>query len=133
VKHKAILIDVHDFSVTEIEVDQDNLQDIYDALGCDLFDCVTLPNGDAIYIDDEGLLKNPDRFFALIGYTSILAGNGLIMGVDDEGASIAPKLDITSDAFMPAFFVRGAEGWVHRVSAAPIKAPSAGMTITGLN
>lgn len=128
-KHKAILIDTSAFEVSEVEIGQDSTSDIYAALKCELFDVVTLPNGDGVYIDDEGLLNDPQRFFAIIGLTPILAGNGLIMGVDDEGASVDPKYDLNYIRDHIVWFVKGAEGAIHRVVPTPVNAPQPGFSI----
>jgi hypothetical protein len=53
---------------------------------------MTWPNGDTLYVDDEGLLKPGMRLFD-IGRADgqLLAGNGLILGSDAEGNSVAAK------------------------------------------
>lgn len=130
-KIKAILIDVDTFEVSEIDIEQDNIKQIYKAIRCDTFDCVGLPNGDAIYVDDEGLLNDPQRFFAINGETAILAGNGLIMGTGPEGESVNPKTSIDHIRDRVHFFVKGGDGWIYPVvQRAPMKAPQPGFTIT---
>lgn len=52
------------------------------------------PNGDGIFVDDEGLLKNPQHFFMHRNYPSPLTGKGLMLGVDAEGDSVAPGTDL---------------------------------------
>jgi hypothetical protein len=133
--HKAILIDVHAFEVRELEIERDNLTDIYANLFCDTFDAVSIDTGDAVYVDDEGLIRgNVDRYFAIAGYTAILAGNGLVMGVDAEGGSVDPLISIDEVKRNIAWFVRGKEGWLHRVvPRASNKAPSAEMTFVEFN
>lgn len=47
------------------------------------------PNGDVLYVDEEGLLHSPRYFFAIPERTDqLLAGNGLIVGpeINHEGA-----------------------------------------------
>jgi hypothetical protein len=127
--HKAILIDTTKFEVREVELEQDNIEQIYQHLKASTFDCVGLANGDAVYVDDEGLLNGTDRFFAVVGQTAILAGNALIMGTGDEGESIDPNTNI--DEMQVAFFVKGADGWLHHVDpVAHHKSPEPGFTIT---
>ena len=70
---------------------------IYDLLShpkhpVDTFDVVGLPNGDSIYVDDEGLLKDSDHWFMLHGYPQPLKGRGLVMGTTSSGNSCAPKI-----------------------------------------
>lgn len=127
--HKAILIDTKAWDVREVEIKQDDLPDIYKHLDAQTFDCVGMSNGDAVYVDDEGLLNGTDRFFAIVGQTAILAGNALIMGTGPEGESIDPKTDILG--MQVAFFVRGADGWLHHVSPrSNHQAPKPGFTVT---
>lgn len=87
---KAILISVHNQSVTQIEI-EDGLDSIYKAIGCDTIEAVhsyILQGGDIIYVDEEGLLKDePGPFFVLNGFHQPLAGNGLVLGTDEEGDS----------------------------------------------
>lgn len=109
-KMTAIMIDPFNRQITEIQITKDtgsiessmmHMQEIYSALNCDLF---TVANyiggeGDALYVDDEGLLGDLDeqRFFMLTGdnvHHQPLAGMGLIMGTDDEGNSISPKITV---------------------------------------
>ena len=65
---KAILINVKDQSITEVEHDN-TLNNIYDLLDCRTFDVVRI---DAVR----------------------LAGNGLILGVDDDGNSTSPNITL---------------------------------------
>ena len=68
-------------------------KDIYKAGGYDCFDhCTFNQHGDGVYVDDEGLLKDMDRqnFFFIQGTAHPLCGNGVVLGVDEEGESIEP-------------------------------------------
>ena len=49
---------------------------------------VRLPNGDTLYVDEEGLFKPQTSFFMFHGHAAPLAGNGVIVGpeIDDEDA-----------------------------------------------
>ena len=50
----------------------------------------TLENGDTLYVDDEGFLnEGVTRGFLFDG--SFFAGNGLVLGSDDEGESCSVK------------------------------------------
>lgn len=81
---KAILIDSRSQSINVIDF-AGGLQEIYRLLGCDVVDAVYLPNGDCIYVDDEGLLKGPTQFFYAVGMYAPLAGNGLVVGSGKDG------------------------------------------------
>lgn len=89
----ALLIDPANFTITTIELPDtgDKLPAIYKHLQCDTFDAVRLPNGDAIYVDDEGLLKPLQHFFAVRGKPEPFAGRGLVVGTDALGRSVTPE------------------------------------------
>tara|TARA_R110002012_G_scaffold306769_1_gene511706 strand:+ start:557 stop:895 length:339 start_codon:yes stop_codon:yes gene_type:complete len=92
---KAILINVKDQSITEVE-HNDTLDNIYDLLNCRTFDVVRIDETDGIYVDDEGLFVDDQLFFEYGGDAQAvrLAGNGLILGVDDEGNSTSPNVTL---------------------------------------
>ena len=91
---KAILINVKTQEVKEVEHD-DTLQNIYDLIDCRAFDLVRVDDVNSIFVDDEGILKD-NLYFEYPSSNGIfqLAGNGLILGVDDEGNSISPTLTV---------------------------------------
>lgn len=90
---KAIKINVETKMIEEIVLG-DSFKDIYPAIGngCTTFACpVDFPNGDALYCDDESLLR-PDDIkggFIMEGWRVPIIGNALIMGVDEDGNSIS--------------------------------------------
>lgn len=90
---RGILIDPAAFEITEVqlETDNDRLQQIYDLLRCDTFDCVGLANGDTLYVDDNGLATGSPFHFIVADYLQPLVGRGLILGTNDEGESVAAK------------------------------------------
>lgn len=96
---KAIKIDVIDKKIIEVEISS-NYKDIYKVLDCDLFTCISpdgFLDGDVLYVDDEGLLKDPAiGAFSIKGYPQVLSGHGLILGTDKEGGSISCKIDINT-------------------------------------
>lgn len=71
------------------------------------FTVVQFPRGDALYVDDEGLLKQPRHFFIVNGYDGLLAGRGLFMGTNREG-NAAPLRVVTLEWLRDnvAFFER---------------------------
>jgi len=91
---KAILIDVKTQEIKEVEHDN-TLQNIYDLIDCRAFDLVRIDDVNSIFVDDEGILKD-NLYFEYSGSENVfkLAGNGLILGVDDEGNSISPTLTV---------------------------------------
>jgi hypothetical protein len=91
---KAILIDPFNKTVTEVE-HNGNYKHIYELLShethpVDCFTAVGIDNGDTIFVDDEGLFKEPTEFFVYLGYDQPLAGKGLVLGCNDDGDSVAP-------------------------------------------
>lgn len=105
---KAILIDPREMDVKEIDVPLEggNYKALAQAIGCDLITVATyLPNGDCVFVDDEGLLFSPEHFFSIDGFPQPLAGCGLVMGSNDEGDSIAPTStveEITNAVLWPS-------------------------------
>lgn len=99
---KAYLIDPKEQTVTQVEYTGD-YTNIYTHIEADLFDVARLyRNGDGAFVDDEGLLKEPDHFWVHRNYAQPLAGRGLVLGVDDEGNSVEPKTtleELTADVF----------------------------------
>lgn len=99
---RGILIDPWLKQVTEVEC-REGIEDMYrlmsNPLGpkVDVF-CIGLswPNGDVLYVDDEGLLKRGMRlFYPGRRDHQPLAGNGLILGSDNESNSTDAKLLLT--------------------------------------
>lgn len=88
---KGILIDAKNREIKEIEYsDFDDLKKIMGiqwAQGLSV-----LPKKHTLYIDEEGLLNNPEHFFIIDGYPQPLAGNGAIpkckFTVDEVGLMV---------------------------------------------
>lgn len=92
----AHLINPADRTITAVELPDtgDKLPAIYKHLQCTTFDAATLPNGDSLYVDDEGLLKPCCHFIAVRGMPEPFAGRGLVVGIDSRGRSIAPTISL---------------------------------------
>ena len=113
---KAIQIDPFELAVTEIEYDADDYTNIYPLLShetmkVDTFAvavCHKLAEGDAVFVDDEGLLKSCDRFFLIDNQP--LAGKGLIIGSDNQGESQSVKTELKRLRVM--FFARLGSGLI---------------------
>jgi hypothetical protein len=96
---KAILIDPFACTITEVEYDGDDYKQIYpllshESMKVNTFTCAypsSLASHDAVYVDDEGLFKNPQRFFLIPSNGQPLAGKGLVIGADDEGESTSAE------------------------------------------
>lgn len=87
----AYLIDPFARTITTVEYSGDYKQ-IYDLIGADCFDLARINReGDAIFVDDEGLIRDTEQaFFLHADYPNPLAGKGLVLGSDSEGESVAP-------------------------------------------
>ena len=92
----AYLINPKDKKISAAKYSGD-YQDIYTFLNdARAFDVVRLyENQDVAFIDDEGLYVEDQYFWIHKNYPTPLAGNGLILGTDDEGESVSPKTQIT--------------------------------------
>jgi len=83
---KAILINPFDQTIKETEYTGD-YREIYDLVSCRTFDCVRLTIENDMYIDDEGLLIDNQRYFSIKDRN--YAGKALLLAHDDEGESVA--------------------------------------------
>lgn len=102
-KYNAIKINPYERTISTVELEQDDLANIYRELSqpsagieVDLFTTFILggPRDDALFIDDEGMFKDGERqAFFRVGMNPI-AGNALIVGRDESGDSISPRLTI---------------------------------------
>jgi hypothetical protein len=104
---RAILIDPFTCAVTEVEHDASDYRNIYSLISHEVhpvhcFTCAYsswLRPGEAIFVDDNGLLNRPVRFFKFADYAQPLAGKGLILGSSKSGKTIGATsklLTITS-------------------------------------
>jgi len=98
---KGYLIDPKARRVTEVKV-SDKWQEIAEIIDARFF-CVGsyLPDEDTVFVDDEGLLTEGDKYWfqlkvEAIGATnpSPLCGRGLVLGADEEGNSVDPKISL---------------------------------------
>ena len=101
-KSNAILINANDRTITKVVVE--SVEDICRLIGCDLFTCVRIDRSETIYVDDEGLLKNPKVGFKHTAYDAPLAGNGLILGTTAMGDSTHTEQSI-HDVYMDTDFL----------------------------
>lgn len=90
---KAILIDSENRTIKEVD-HPGGIDSIYKYLNCDCFAVITLSEQEGIYVDDEGLLHDPQHFFKFVNYPQPIAGNGLVVGVDSDGEDVGTKLTV---------------------------------------
>ena len=87
---RAILIDPVERTVSEVEYSGSS-KDIYRLVDCETFTVVGIEHDDAIFVDDEGLLKDDPRYYFIYrGHDQPIAGKGLVLGTDSEGESVEP-------------------------------------------
>ena len=85
---KAILINPFDQTIKETEYTGD-FREIYSLVDCRTFDCVRLTPHEDMYIDDEGLLIDNQRYFRMLEIGANYAGKALLLSHDDEGETTA--------------------------------------------
>ena len=88
---KGILINPHDETIKEVVYTGD-FREIYDIVDCRTFDVVNIYGTQDMYVDDEGLLINNQRYFSM--NDRVYAGKGLLLSHDDEGESTSTNLDL---------------------------------------
>lgn len=90
-KIKSILIDPFDQSISIVDLDK-GLDPMYKVLQCRLIDYQHLGNNHDLVMDDEGRLKEDNRWFKLAGHS--FAGRCLIVDCDEEGYTVSTTLTI---------------------------------------
>lgn len=95
---KAYLINPSSKSIDTIDYDGDSGR-IAEIIGASsgLIAAVRLPGSNVAYVDDEGLLvnPNPNGYFKLDGIPQVFAGKALVVGTDDEGTDTEPTFSET--------------------------------------
>ncbi len=131
---KGILIDPFACTVEEVEHDGD-YRNIYTLLTHETMKVTTFEavypawfaGRDALFVDEEGLLKDCDRFFVIAGNRQPLAGKGLVLGADDEGDTTA-ALTPTQAIRARVMFLEVTEGGALLVAEKPWQPPVDGTT-----
>ena len=88
---KGILINPHEETITEVEY-SGNYKEIYSLIDCRTFDIASIYETQDLYLDDEGLLIDNQRYFSINDRT--FGGKGLFLSHDDEGETIDTNLDL---------------------------------------
>lgn len=90
-KVKMILIDSEAREVKQITLEEDANTPLFKAMQRQVDGLLAmatyLPNNDCVMVNDEGLFKFRN-FFILKDYAQPLAGNGLVVGTDNEGETV---------------------------------------------
>lgn len=80
-KIKAFKIDSLNKQIIELQIEP-SLKVFYEVIGCSCVDVIrpVALGTDVIYIDDEGLYKDPEGAFSIRGLYGVFSGNGLVVG-----------------------------------------------------
>lgn len=70
------------------------LKDLQNLVGGYIETGMRMDNEDDLYVDEEGLLSGPESFFLYKGAHQPFAGNGVVVGCDEDGDSTDHKTDI---------------------------------------
>ncbi len=97
-------VDVTNETISEVSL-TDDFRDIYKYIAAEGFDTVRLNTGlDTLFVDDVGLLKTGRRLFGIEGYGGLLAGHGLVLGMEPNGETArAPKMPLDEFKRMVSF------------------------------
>ena len=90
---KGILINPFDTTIKEVVYTGD-YREIYDLIDCRSFDVAMAKENNDLYLDDEGLLKNNQRYFRMVELGANYGGKALILAHNDEGESTATTLTL---------------------------------------
>jgi hypothetical protein len=87
---KAILINAQERTVDYVNNTGD-LSAMYDAIGCEMVEIgdYNPKTGDTLWVDEEGLLKNPSYGFVYNGKKFV--GNGILYGSNIGGDNVSVK------------------------------------------
>ena len=104
---KAYLINPKDETITVVDYDNSDYKNISKMIDAHWFTTVQISdNMDTMYLDDEGLLHNGEKYnftlhngeiYDLARDTRLLRtyiGKGLVLGCDDEGESCEPEITL---------------------------------------
>ena len=101
---KGILINPFDETIKEVIYTGD-FREIYDLVDCSTFDVVNIYKYQDMYVDDEGLLKNNQRYFTINDRN--YAGKALLLSHNDEGETESTNLDLQMVNSMVQFLPEG--------------------------
>ncbi len=83
---KVVVIDPFKQQIYDKEITQDHLPDMQGIVGGYLEAVGSLDNGDMLYVDEEGLLKDNQKFFKIPELSQdALAGVGFVQGHNKNG------------------------------------------------
>jgi hypothetical protein len=100
----GLLIDPFEKSVTRVGLgDNSTLKDAKFFMQLDgPIDIVTLTDDTMVIVDDEGLLKNNNRYFKLSEFHQPLAGRAIVVGYGEDGETTSFDYDDSLDSYIEA-------------------------------
>ena len=101
---KAYWVNVAERTITA--VDYSGLADLKRLVGGYIELAKQWPTGDVLYVDEEGLLKNPKAFFSIPGHPTPIGSNGVVVGRE------IGDTDITADPTIPSDQLRAEVRWL---------------------
>lgn len=109
---RAIRIDHHKRTVYAVELEPGAvLRGLQAAVGGCIEPAGDLPGANVLYVNEEGLLRRPERLFVLRGWTAQpLAGSGIIVGEDPEGETVPADLSV-ADVWARLVFLERGRDW----------------------
>jgi len=95
---RGLLIDPFNQSVQEIQTTSD-LKGLKASMSLEdgLIDIVSFGSMTDMVIDDEGLLKDNQRYFTFQGLNSLFCGKALLVGHDQEGDTVSLDMAISRE------------------------------------
>lgn len=90
---RAFLINPTDRTISQLD-HSGELKDMRQTIACESVDRVSLAPGLDMWVDDEGHLFPGRNIFEFSGAPRRYAGNGLILGIDDQGQTIETSITI---------------------------------------
>ena len=105
---QVMLIDPFDQSLSYVELSDSNIQDYYKVMDCRCFDIVRLGGGVIMYVDDEGLLRNNNRYFRL--GSGNYAGKAILARETKDGGTTDVNLFMTEVADKLSWLPEGHSG-----------------------
>lgn len=105
---RALLIDPFHKSVSEFQLlarDGSCHTEIVAAIGCEVLTLVPMPDGtltlpgpkrNALFLDDEGLYVEGQRYFQLPHYHQPLPGRAVVVGIGEEGETKSCTLSLVA-------------------------------------
>ena len=93
-KITGILIDPIECSTSYVDID-DTLKSFYRILDCSLIDAIQIGLDTVMYFDDEGKMKNDQRYFEFnVANPIAYCGKCLVIGSNEDGGNESVDIDI---------------------------------------